>query len=357
MLSPSTVVPLSKAHRLLPIYNQGRELQSAPEAHPTPVRCSSAFHEPVLLDEIADRFNLQDNPRLLDCTVGDGGHTIRFLQAAGARGRVLALDRDRQALRRTRQRLQALHLETQVTLVHADFGQVQKIAWAHGFAPVANILLDLGYSSHQIDTADRGFSLKRDGPLDMRMDQSQSFTAGDIVNTWAEADLSFLLSTLGEERHARRVAQAILQSRPIATTAQLADVVQRAIPRHGHARIHPATRTFQALRLAVNDELAQLRQVLPQTLDLLAPGGRLFVISFQSLEDRVVKHFLRSHSQRTAANKYGPSSRRTTPRPPLDLLSRRVIKPATTEIAANPRSRSSRLRVAEKVRGSSGSQA
>ncbi len=349
--SPSTAIALDRAYTLFRIPDRGRGLRSVPAAHTMQARCRAAFHEPVLLDEIAARFSLPDHSRLLDCTVGDGGHTIRFLQATGARGRVLALDRDRNALRRTRQRLQALQLAAQVTLVHAAFGQVQQIAHAHSFAPVDNILLDLGYSSCQIDTADRGFSLQRDGPLDMRMDQSQPFTAGDIVNTWPEADLSSLLATLGEERHARRVAQAIAQSRPLATTTQLAAVVQRAIPRHGHARIHPATRTFQALRLAVNDELAQLRQVLPQTLDLLAPGGRLFVISFQSLEDRLVKHFLRDHSQRTAVNKYGTASRQTMPRPPLDLLSRRVIKPTVTEIAANPRSRSARLRVAAKAGG------
>ncbi len=347
MLFSNTVVPLPSTSPPFVTYKHDSNLGAvSPESTLcTDSDTDTVFHRSVFLDTIGSYFNLREHPRLLDCTVGDGGHTIRFLQAAGSQGRVLALDRDRDALRRTRQRLQALQLQTQVTLVHAAFGQVQTIARAHGFTPVDNILLDLGYSSHQIDTATRGFSLQRNGPLDMRMDQTQPFTASAIVNTWEVAELSALLTDLGEERYAQRVARAIVQARPIATTADLATVVSTAIPQRGFARIHPATRTFQALRIKVNDELEQLRQVLPQTLDLLAPGGRLFVISFQSLEDRLAKHFLQEHSQRAAVNKYG----KAVPASPLRLLSRRVFKPDKDEIATNPRSRSARLRIAQKT--------
>ncbi len=352
LFSPNTVVPLDKAHTFWfsPNRFQSRLAGTAASGDTKPIPPVAEFHQPVFVEEIRSRFNLQNSPRLLDCTVGDGGHTIQFLQVADAAGQVLALDRDKEALQRTRHRLQALQLQEQVKLVHADFGQLQDIACAYDFAPVDNILLDLGYSSHQIDTADRGFSLRRDGPLDMRMDQTQFRTAGDIVNTWPEAELSDLLFSVGEERHARRVAQAIVASRPIGSTARLAEVVRNVIPQRGYARIHPATKTFQALRIEVNDELEQLQKVLPQALNLLTPGGRLFIVAFHSLEDRLVKRFFQSNSRRIAVNKYAKTDQQALPVPQIALLTRGALRPNPREKAANPRSRSARLRVAEKSR-------
>lgn len=311
---------------------------------------ASGYHIPVLLPALLDLMQLSPPCTLIDGTLGDGGHTIGFLQAAGRQGHVLALDRDDSALRRTRSRLQALGLLDQVTLVHAEFASLQAVAVAHGFAAADNILLDLGFSSHQVDSAGRGFSFRLPGPLDMRMDRNAPLTAADIVNHSTEGELAALLQTLGEERHAGPIARAIVQARPLATTAELAAAITRTRPGTGFPRRHPATRTFQALRMAVNDELAQLQQVLPQAIDLLATGGRLFVISFHSLEDRIVKQFLHTRSRRPARNKYAAAS--ATPSPPtpvLTLLGKGPIRPDAAETAANPRSRSARLRAACKL--------
>ena len=306
------------------------------------------YHVPVLLPEILELMHVHPGATLIDCTAGDGGHVLGFLRAAGPQSRVLALDRDAEAIRRARRRLAALALDHQITWVQTEFAALRQVAQARGFAPVDNVLADLGFSSHQVDTAERGFSFRLNGPLDMRMDRGHALTAADVVNGWTEEDLAALLSSQGEEPHARRIARVIVQHRPFAHTRQLAQAIETAAPPRAYRRRHPATRTFQALRMAVNDELRQLTAVLPQAVELLTPGGRLCVISFHSLEDRAVKRFLRSRSRRVAANKYRPALPRACPAPALALLGGGVIRPSRAEQAANPRSRSARLRAARK---------
>lgn len=284
---------------------------------------------------------------LIDCTAGDCGHTIGFLQAAGPASKALALDRDPVALDRSRARLRIHGIENQVTLVQSDFADLGALAAKHGFHSVDNVLMDLGYSSQQIETGIRGFSFLRDGPLDMRMDRRHEWTAADIVNTFSQEKLTELLFKYGEEPQARRIASAIVRNRPFADTLTLADTIAGARRQRGHARLHPATRSFQALRIAVNDELGQLQLALPQALAVLAPGGHICVISFHSLEDRRVKEFMYRHSERRAHNKYAEySSNCQTSKAPLKLLHRRVVKPSPPELKANPRSRSARLRAA-----------
>lgn len=305
------------------------------------------FHVPVLLQETLASLRVYPEATLIDCTLGDGGHTIGFLEAAGPGSRALALDRDADALDRSRFRLQASGLADQVTLVQSDFATLGELADTHGFRQTDNVLMDLGFSSRQVDTASRGFSFRQSGPLDMRMDKSQGPTAADIVNTFSQDKLAELLFKYGEESQARRIATAIVRNRPFEETRSLAGTIAAAYRQKCQSRLHPATRTFQALRIAVNNEIGQLQEALPQALAVLAPGGHICVISFHSLEDRTVKEFLFQHSDRRARNKYAASSRiGRDSMAPLELMHRRVVKPSTSEVKANPRSRSARLRAA-----------
>lgn len=308
----------------------------------------SQYHIPVLLPEMLELMQVHPEATLIDCTAGDGGHVLGFLRAAGPQSRVLALDRDAEAIRRARRRLEALALDHQITWVQTEFAALQQVAQERGFAPVDNVLADLGFSSHQVDTAERGFSFRLNGPLDMRMDRGRCLTAADVVNGWTEEELAALLLNQGEEPHARRIARALVQHRPFAHTRQLARAIETAVPPRAYRRLHPATRTFQALRMVVNDELRQLTAVLPQAVELLTPGGRLCVISFHSLEDGAVKRFLRARSRRVAVNKYRSAPPRTRSVPALAILGGGVIRPSRAEQAANPRSRSARLRAARK---------
>ncbi len=326
-----------------------------PASHPgggnpgtvTAVTSPPAFHVPVLVRETLASLKVQPHATLIDCTVGDAGHTIRFLQAAGPGSRALALDRDPEALDRAHRRLQTAGLADQVTLVHSDFAAVQEVAGRYGFGQVDNVLMDLGFSACQIDTAGRGFSFRQAGPLDMRMNRAQGPTAADIVNTCSQPELADLLFRFGEEPQARRIAHVIVQNRPFADTQTLAQTITGARPQRHASRLHPATRTFQALRIAVNAELEQLQEALPQVQALLSPGGRLCVISFHSLEDRMVKSFLHRHSDRQARNKYAACAKvARVADAPLTLLHRRVVKPSVAEVKANARSRSARLRAA-----------
>jgi 16S rRNA (cytosine1402-N4)-methyltransferase len=233
-----------------------------------------------------------------------------------------------------------------VVLQVANFRDLQSVAVPNGFELVDGILMDLGFSSRQLSNADRGFSFSRDGPLDMRLDPSQGETAADLVNHLPEEELAGLLWRYGEERYARRIARAIVGSRPIAGTTQLAGLIAETV---GHReKIHPATRTFQALRIAVNNELDNLSQALPQARDLLRPGGRLGVISFHSLEDRIVKRFY----QREATDCICPPEIPVCVcqhRAMVQIVNRKPIRPNDEEIAANPKSRSARLRIAERI--------
>lgn len=305
------------------------------------------WHLPVLLEEVLGLMVLRPGAQLIDCTIGDAGHSVAFLTRAGPGARVWGLDRDAEGLARAQRRLKARNLDARCRLVHGGFGNLRDLAAAWNVTACDNILLDLGFSSPQIDDPARGFALAKTGPLDMRMDRSQTLTAADIVNGWPEGQLRELLWNLGEEPHARRIAAAVAERRPFGTTGALAAVVAAAVPHRARRHRHPATRTFQALRIAVNDELGQLKAVLPQAVSLLAPGGRLLVLSFHSLEDGMVKRFLRTQGHRPARNKYARHG--DADMPALSILTKRAVRPGHRELSDNPRCRSARLRVAEKV--------
>jgi 16S rRNA (cytosine1402-N4)-methyltransferase len=287
-----------------------------------------AQHVPVLLQEVMENLNPQAGDRLIDCTLGGGGHTAALLDRSRPDGQVLALDADPDAIERARARL--ADFGERVIFVHSNFSDLYKVATAHGFDAVDGVLIDLGLSSDQLAST-RGFSFQHTGALDMRFDPAQLESAADIVNTLNADELADLIYEYGEERLSRRIARAIVAARPIHTAERLAEVIAGAIGRRG--RLHPATRTFQALRIAVNDELGALRSALPAAVNLLKPGGRLAVISFHSLEDRIVKQFMRDGAQART----------------LRLPHRKPIAPREAEIEANPRARSARLRVAEKI--------
>lgn len=279
----------------------------------------------------------------LDGTLGGGGHARAILMAAHPDGRLLGIDADPAALAAAGANLASAGIAPErYTLVHGRFGDMAALAAQHGFGRFDGILLDLGVSSHQLDTAGRGFSFNADGPLDMRLDPTRGPTAADLVNELGEQDLANLIYRYGEERMSRRIARQIVERRrtqPFTRTAELAAIVARAAGRGGRDRIHPATRTFQALRIAVNQELEQLEAALPQALDLLAPAGRIAVISFHSLEDRIVKLFFRAESG------YGGSANERPAR--LTIITRKPIEASEGELAANPRARSAKLRIAE----------
>lgn len=271
----------------------------------------------------------------VDGTVGEGGHAEEILKASGPAGYLLALDRDGQALQRARKRLEAFR--GRIAFRQENFRDLALALDREGLGPADGILLDLGLSSTQLEQAERGFSFLKEGPLDMRMDQRGSRTAGDLVNRLPERDLARIFREYGEERWAGRIARAVVRTRvgtPIATTTQLSDLILRAVPKRYHGRgIHPATRVFQALRVAVNDELGALEEGLDAAAGRLKPGGRLCVISFHSLEDRRVKHGFRRYEREGR----------------MKVLTRRPVLPGPEEVAANPRSRSAKLRAAERL--------
>lgn len=305
----------------------------------------SAFqHIPVLLPAVLAALQPRPGACFIDATVGGAGHALAVLQAAQPGGRLLGIDADPAALAAAAARLGAAGLPAaSFTLVHGHFAELAALARQHGFGAVDGILLDLGVSSYQLETAARGFSFAADGPLDMRLDPGSGPSAADLVNQLDEQELADVIYRYGEERGSRRIARLIVERRrqaPITTTGELAALVQRAIGRGRRERIHPATRTFQALRIAVNQELAQLEAALPQAVALLRPGGRLAVISFHSLEDRIVKQFFRAESG------YGAAELQHLPR--LTVLTRKPIVADAAECAANPRARSAKLRVAER---------
>lgn len=295
-------------------------------------------HVPVLYNEVLVGLQPKPGGFYVDGTVGAGGHAAGILERSSPDGRLLGLDRDPAALAVARAAL--ARFGERVRLVQASYTELARYA-TEGSAD--GVLLDLGLSSLQLDDPARGFAFRYDGPLDMRYDPATTLTAAEIVNEWPVDELADLIYKYGEERHSRRIARAIVAARPLRTTGELAEVVARAIGgRRGERRekTHPATRTFQALRVAVNGELEALGTVLPLAIRVLKPGGRLAVISFHSLEDRIVKQFIRARSRPGEAANIMPDLREVTRKP---------VEPEEAEIAANPRARSARLRVAEKV--------
>ena len=309
-------------------------------------------HVPVLYDAVLTHLALGPGDDVIDGTLGGGGHAAGLLQAIAPDGRLLGLDRDPEALARARKRLAPFG--GRAVLVHSSFRDLECVAHRHHFLPADGVLLDLGLSSYQLSAPERGFSFLQDGPLDMRFDPSQELSASDLVNELPTAELADILYRYGEERQSRRIARAIVAARPLETTRELAEVIAREVGGSGarqgrrRGRIHPATRSFQALRIAVNDELGALEAVLPQAVELLRSGGRMAVISFHSLEDRMVKQFLRHQARDCVCPPQQPvctCQHQAT----LRLVTRRPVRSDETEVAHNPRARSARLRVAEKL--------
>jgi 16S rRNA (cytosine1402-N4)-methyltransferase len=306
---------------------------------------SLPIHVPVLLDEVVAELRPRRGDYFVDCTVGPGGHAAAILERISPSGKLLGIDADPEAIRVSQDRFSGYG--TAITLVNDNFVNLEAICGKYHFHPVDGILFDLGISSLQLDTAERGFSFHLDAPLDMRFDFGQGLTASDIVNRSSEQELVKLIERYGEERHSRQIARHIVNNRPVATTVELARLIEQ-VSSGKRARIHPATRTFMALRIAVNSELQNLELALRQTPNLLRPGGRLAVISYHSLEDRIVKQFMR-HAARSCLCPPGTIVCRCGHVPTLKLISRRVIKPTSLEIESNPRSRSAKLRIAERL--------
>ncbi|MGI8824743.1 MAG: 16S rRNA (cytosine(1402)-N(4))-methyltransferase RsmH [Chloroflexota bacterium] len=310
---------------------------------------SSYSHTPVLLSPSIEALRPADGRRYIDATVGGGGHAEKVLELSSPSGVLLGVDADPAALHVSSERL--ARFGDRVTLVRAYFDALATVASAQNFESVHGILFDLGVSSHQLETRERGFSFAHEAALDMRLGPDAGKTAEEIVNTLGVDDLQRLFQKYGEERYSRRVAKRIVverQAAPIRTTIQLAELVSRATPRDARGRIHPATRVFQALRIAVNDELARLRRALPQAVDLLEVGGRLAVISFHSLEDRIVKQFFREQARGCLCPPQVPTcvcGHTATLRSPV----RKPITADAEEVGLNPRARSAKLRVAERI--------
>ena len=302
-------------------------------------------HLPVLVQEVVDGLGTKPGRRYIDATVGGGGHAYEVLATSSPDGLLLGLDRDPAALAVSRARLAGFG--ERFELVHSSFARLAEVAAAHDFVPVDGILLDLGLSSLQLADASRGFSFQIEGPLDMRFDRTSSdLTAADLVNGLTAEELADVLFRYGEERRSRRIARAIVEARPLHSTRELAEVIEQTVGRRGE-RLHSATLTFQALRIAVNEELTALEKALPQAVDLLRPGGRLVVIAFHSLEDRIVKRFMRRESRHCICPPGLPvcvCQHEAT----LNTLTRTPIRPSAEEVGANPRSRSARLRIAER---------
>ena len=309
------------------------------------------MHRSVMVREVVQWSAARPGGAYVDATVGAGGHAEALLEASAPDGRLLGLDADPSAIDRAGRRLG--RFGGRCTLVHAQFGDLAAVARGAGFDGVRAVVMDLGISSDQLDDPSRGLSFQREGPLDMRTDPGRATAAADLVNGLAEDELAELLRAYGEEPDARRIARAIVRRRavrPFATTSDLAGVVAEAKGgRRG--RTHPATQTFQALRVATNRELEELDQGLPAALDLLAESGRLVVVAFQSLEDRRVKDFFRAHAGRRESLQQG-GERWTGERPPVRVLTRKPVRPSPDEVAANPRARSALLRAAERIEGS-----
>lgn len=335
-------------------------------------------HQPVLSDEVLTGLNAQPGGRFIDGTLGGGGHTQLLLhhtrlhgaeaqrnsfddgggqtsrrrvsKSEGRSGQILGLDADPAAIQRVRDRFPGEIDAGRLCLVQTPFDQIGRIARQQSFTDVDGILLDLGLSSFQLDSPARGFAFRFDGPLDMRFDPSTGHSAAELINNSSWEEIADILYQYGEERQSRPIARAIAANRPISTTTELAAIVSRAARRRGKQKIHPATRTFQALRIAVNDELGQLSRTLQQIPDLLRVGGRVAIISFHSLEDRLVKGWIRDN-----ARKFRPDPTITVggqeQAPILAVYNKKPIVPAAPEIERNPRSRSAKLRIAEKLSG------
>jgi 16S rRNA (cytosine1402-N4)-methyltransferase len=287
-------------------------------------------HVPVMVTEAMEALNAHPGGWYVDCTLGAGGHSRAILERIQPGGHLLGIDADPAAVETAAVRLS--EFGNALVLAQANFSTLKEVCETHGFTANDGILFDLGISSVQLDTAERGFSFQREAPLDMRFDTTTGPSAADIINSYGEQEIARILWEYGEERYSRQIAHRIVEQRPILSTLRLAHLVQQVLgSRRG--KIHPATRTFMALRIAVNRELENLKLALDQTAGLLRTGGRLVIISYHSLEDRIAKQFMRAEAAEHA----------------FSLISRKVIRPTSLECSSNPRSRSARLRVAERI--------
>ena len=302
-------------------------------------------HQPVLYQEILNVLAPESGGVYLDGTLGAGGHAEGILKASAPRGRLLGLDLDPEALAIARQRL--FDFQERVTIVQASYRSAADVLAETGWGQVNGIILDLGVSSMQIDQPGRGFSFLGQGPLDMRFNQDSGKSAAGLVNHLGEEELANLIYQYGEERYSRRIARAIVNARPIHTTQDLASLIEKAVPGY-ESHIHPATRTFQALRIATNKELETLSAALPGLIECLAPAGRIAIISFHSLEDRIVKQFFKQESKDCICPPEQPvcTCGHTAS---LKVITKRPVRASEQEIKQNPRSRSAKLRVAEKL--------
>ena len=305
------------------------------------------MHIPVLLEETLFWLAPRPGGVYVDATVGAGGHAEAILDRIAPGGRLIGLDRDEVAIAAARSRLG--RFGKAALIVRANYAAIREVLAHEGFGRVDGILFDLGASSMQFDDPGRGFSFQVPGPLDMRMDRGQRRSAADLVNGLPERELADLIWRYGEERFSRRIARAIAGARPIQTTSALAEIVARAVPRRSWSRgLHPATRTFQALRIAVNDELLNLENAIPDAAEVLRGAGRLCAITFHSLEDRMIKHpFLRL--SRGCTHPPGASASLDDGKPCLRILTKKPVTPSPEEVARNPRARSAKLRAAERV--------
>lgn len=306
------------------------------------------MHIPVMLNECLEALITDPGGIYVDGTLGNGGHAGRIFECLDDGGMVVAFDRDIDAIKRVSEKLQS-GAGKRVELVHDNYSNMADRLDQLGIGKVNGLLLDLGVSSFQLDLAERGFSFQKDAPIDMRMDQTQGATAAELVNTAGEQELADMIYRYGEERDSRRIARAIVDARSkmkIETTGQLAGIVERAKGGRRGKKTHPATKTFQALRIAVNDELAGIEQVLETMIDRVVEGGRIVVLTFHSLEDRLVKHFFNRHVPREESLQQG-GVRRIYEEPSVEWIWKKPLTASQEEQAANPRSRSAKLRAVE----------
>jgi len=302
-------------------------------------------HIPVLFHEVLDVLNPVPGGLYVDGTIGAGGHSRGILERSSPDGQLIGIDRDPAALALAGSNL--AEFSDRVTLIHGSYVELVSHLNNRNWHTVDGILIDLGLSTMQLDTPERGFSFRFDAPLDMRFDPDQSFSAADLVNEYTREELAEIIFTYGEEKFSRRIADAIIANRPLATTKELAELIKGVVP-YTRSKIHPATRTFQALRIVVNNELNALEVFLPAALEVLKPGGRLAVIAFHSLEDRIVKRYFREESKDCICPPEIPICV-CSHKAKIKEISRRPIRPEDSEIDGNPRARSAKLRAAEKI--------
>ena len=302
-------------------------------------------HIPVLFQEVLDVLNPVPGGLYVDGTIGAGGHSRGILERSSPDGQLIGIDRDPTALALAESNL--AEFSDRVTLIHGSYVELVSHLNNRNWHAVDGILIDLGLSTMQLDTPERGFSFRFDAPLDMRFDPDQSFSAADLVNEYTREELAEIIFTNGEEKFSRRIADAIIANRPLATTKELAELIKGVVP-YTKSKIHPATRTFQALRIVVNNELNALEAFLPAALEVLKPGGRLAVIAFHSLEDRIVKRYFRKESKECICPPEIPICV-CGHKAKIREISRRPIRPEDSEIDGNPRARSAKLRAAEKI--------